>query len=246
MEQQASDLGMNRTGMSLSPRESKGMMENAGEGSVPGADSLAMADVRRQVMRESSGVGKVPPPATPKGMFTTTREMLKGNKPSVFIDHLGERLAFERTGVRLYDAILTKFADSDTWQGGPTRVELETIRDEELNHLHGLKDAIIRLGADPTVMTPAADVAGVASEGVLKVITDPRTNLAQSLQALLIAERADLDGWAMLINLAEGSGQDELARNFRQWHEHEQRHNALVNGWVSTAVDAELRRDLSH
>ena len=70
--------------------------------------------------------------------------------------------------------------------------------------------AIRSIGADPTVQTPSADVDGVASMGLIQVLTDPRTSVAQCLEAILIAELADNDGWQMLILFAEKMGMDDM------------------------------------
>src|SRR5690606_16566279 len=111
-------------------------------------------------------------------VLSTAKEMIKGHKPTAFIDKLSDRAAFERAGVRLYDALLAKFdASSQLWEGGPTRERLEHIRNEELEHFFLVKEAIEKLGADPTVMSPAADVSAVASMGVFKVVSDPRMTL---------------------------------------------------------------------
>jgi ferritin-like protein len=172
--------------------------------------------------------------------------MIKGHKPSVFIDKLGDRFGFERAGVRLYDALLAKFDASQSWEGGPTRERLAHIREEELAHFFMIKEAIEKLGGDPTVMTPSADVSAVASMGIFKVATDPRTTLLQSLHATLIAERADVDGWDGLIALAEGAGEDKLGKQFSRALKEENEHVAFVKEWVAKGMSADLRRDLGH
>ena len=63
----------------------------------------------------------MPPPTSLKGVAKTAVDMLKGSKPTVFIDKLGERAAFERTGTRLYQGALAKFDVLGSWDGGPTR-----------------------------------------------------------------------------------------------------------------------------
>ncbi|HZP40246.1 MAG TPA: ferritin-like domain-containing protein [Candidatus Binatia bacterium] len=123
---------------------------------------------------------------------------------------------------------------------GPTRAKLETLLREEASHLAMLARAFARLGADPTAQTPAADVAAVESSGVLKVI-DPRTDLAQSLDALLVAELTDNDGWWLLIDLARTLGHDELANEFGRALAEEERHLAQVRGRVAATTLAEAR-----
>ena len=46
-----------------------------------------------------------------------------------------------------------------------------------------LVQAMEQLGGDPTAQTPCADVTATASMGLIQVVTDPRTTLAQSLNA---------------------------------------------------------------
>lgn len=121
----------------------------------------------------------MPPPVTVRGVARTALGMLQGHKPAVLLDKLGERLAFERTGVRLFDGLLAKFEAGGSWPGGPTMEELVRFREHELEHLTLMKEALEGLGADPTAMTPSADIAGVEGLGVLQVITDPRTPTAR-------------------------------------------------------------------
>jgi hypothetical protein len=240
------DTGMNRTGLDTSPMQARELLHGLEEQAAPAesGDRLALAEIRKAYMREAEAIGSVPPPGSMKGMATTAMEMIKGNKPSVFIDKLGERLAFERSGVRLYDALITKWDVTGSWDGGPSREELAHIRDEELAHFHLVHTSLERLGADPTAMTPSADLAGVASAGVVKVVTDARTTLPEALQAQLIAERADVDGWSSLIELAEAAGQTDLANEFRQAHQREEEHVVKVKSWVAGAISADMSREL--
>ncbi|MEX0732268.1 MAG: ferritin-like domain-containing protein [Aquisalimonadaceae bacterium] len=241
----STDTGMNRTGVGFSPVRCEAMLDavKKGDGAVP-LENTGIADIERVYALEAEVIGNVPPPASLKGIVTTAKEMLKGNKPTVLMDKLGERLAFERTGVRLYDALIMKCEARGSWDGGPTLADLEHIRDEELAHFQLIHECIERLGADPTAMTPSADLAGVESSGVLKTISDPRATLPEALHAQLIAERADVDGWTMLIELAEAAGQTSLVDEFRQAHQREEAHAAKVKSWVSAAASADMKREL--
>lgn len=243
----STDTGMNRTGVAISPVRCEAMMSIPGqqEDAAP-PDNMKAAGIRRAYMEDSGIIGNVPPPASMKGAATTAKEMLKGNKPTVFIDKLGERLAFERTGVRLYDALITKYDVLGSWDGGPTREDLEHHRDEELSHFKLVQQCIEQLGADPTAMTPSADLVGLEGMGVLKTITDSRTTLSEALHAQLIAERTDVDGWNLLIDLAEAAGQTELANNFREAEEREEEHAASVKSWVTAAVREDMGRELGN
>lgn len=246
-EQEPTSTGVNRTGMGTAPINAGGMLENTSDTEAAPGDRVALAQERIRWIQASEAVGTVPPPPTPKGVLSTAKEMIKGHKPTVLIDKLGDRLAFERTGVRLYDALLAKFdAMQAGWDNGPTRDRLEHIRNEELQHFFLLKEAVEKLGADPTVMTPMADISAVASSGVLKVVSDPRVTLLQSLHAALIAERADVDGWDGLIALADAAGEDKLRKQFSRAMEEENEHVQYVKGWVTAGMQADIRRDLGH
>jgi rubrerythrin len=242
MKKTSSDVGLNRTGIQTSPIDSKEAIEGAKQGLPSSLGSEAgILEVRAVYAKESDGLGTVPVPATLKGMFQTAKEMLKGTKPTVFIDKLGERLGFERTGVRLYQAALLKFDIHGTWEGGPSREQLEKILRDELSHFMLVREAIEKLGADPTALTPSANLVSVASKGIPEVLVDPRTNLVQCLEALMVAELTDNAGWELLIELAQGLGQTELVEQFEQALGVEAEHLMLVRRWLSAGVTGEAR-----
>jgi rubrerythrin len=231
------DMGTNRTGAATSPLKSLRSKRisrdavpetGAGDGQLLEAERITWA-------RDASPVGTVPPPGTLKGVVKTAVEIASGHQPTVFIDKLGERLAFERTGARLYEALLAKFEAASVHEGGPTRAELERIRDDERRHVLVVTDALRQLGADPTAMTPSADVIGVASLGWVQVLTDPRTTLTQCLDVMLVAELADNDGWTLLVEIAQSLGFTKLADDLRTALLEEEGHLNDVRAWVTSA-----------
>src|SRR5690606_21457866 len=127
-------------------------------------------------------VGSVPIPATPKGMLKSAMEKMVGRHPETLINKLGERLAFERSGVRIYESFIEKCesATNDGKDVSPVPLErLWEFRNQEAQHFRLLKQSIESLGADPTAQTPDADVIGVSSMGLMKAIMDPRTSISQ-------------------------------------------------------------------
>lgn len=231
---EASDMGTNRTGIGMAPRLGEEMIRSA-EISIPtsGHDGHPIDALRQLYLHDAQPIGTVPPPGA-------ARHILQGHRPSVFLDRLGERLAFERTGTRLYEALIAKLDVVGTWEQGPTREELVAFHDEELAHFEMVREAIEYLGGDPTVLTPSADVSAVTASGVLQVVTDPRSSLGHSLQALLVAELADNDAWHMLIRLAEALGQNDLSRRFHQALLDEDRHLQSVRAWLTTELEQDL------
>lgn len=239
------DMGINRTAISLSPIDGPAMIEGAEAGGASSAGSSRDGAALRVLYASEAGpIGKMPPPATLRGVANTAVEMIKGNKPTVFLDKLGERMAFERSGVRLFDGLIVKYEASGSWEGGPSLSELLRFRSDEASHFVMVKDVIVGLGADPTAMTPSADLAGVESMGVIQVIQDPRTNLAEALHAHLIAELADTAGWELLSSLAEGLGHAELATKFRAALATEILHRDSLIRWLMSYSELAARGEL--
>jgi rubrerythrin len=232
------DIGANRTGIKTSPIDSKRTIQGAAEAAGPltGLDGAAIEAERIRWSRDAYPVGTVPPPGSLKGVIKSAIEAIEGHKVTVFIDKLGERLAFERTGSRLYDALLAKLEAADIHEGGPTREEIEKIRDDERQHYAIVRAAIEQCGADPTAMTPCADVVAVSSIGWIHALSDPRTTLTQCLDVILSAEATDCEGWTLLAQLADELGFDDLAMQFNEALQVEEEHAATVRTWVLTRL----------
>jgi rubrerythrin len=260
---EATVQGLNRTGTSVSPLGTRAMTDAVNEFSPPMPIDTGAAEAERLVyINESETVGSIPPPASIKGVVKTGIAKLKGANPSIFLDKVGERIAFERAGVRLYEALITKyqaveasasgllpqasqmFTPTDASAAGITSARdtespgetLVRIRSEELAHFRMLAESMEQLGGDPTAQTPCADVTATASMGFIQVLTDPRTTLAQCLNAMLAVELTDNAGWEMLAALAEDAGESELAGRFLGALSEEQEHLIIVKGWLNALV----------
>jgi len=229
-------VGTNFTGVQMSPQDTKSLLEAVEEilPDVPGdAKAIKLERVARN--EDADRIGSVPVPGSAKGMLKTAFDMVRGKSPEILIDKLGERLAFERSGVRLYEAMIAKAKALEETESDLVQV-LKHIRDEEFEHMNLVRAAIETLGADPTAMTPCADVAGVKALGVLQVLTDPRTNVAQGMGALLTIELEDNAAWELLIELAEAGGHPGIAESFQKAKEQEDDH--LIK------IKTLIRRDL--
>lgn len=236
MENQVA-TGMNRTGLDMAPLSKGDMVKyaQAEAGRTPESDGSFEA-VHMAYIEEAERVGSVPVPATVEGMASTAASKLTGKKPEVLIDKLGERLAFERAGTRLYEAMLLKCGAADSANNPIDVSALARIRDDEEMHFHLVHKFIERLGADPTAMTPCADVVGMQGMGLMQVISDPRTTVAQALNALLTAELTDNASWDLLVELAQQTGHDEMATEFSAALEVERQHVEMVRGWLRQAI----------
>jgi hypothetical protein len=163
---------MNHSGMLVAEDGGEKMLENTGLTRPRGGDETELAKIRLQYAKDADPVGTLPEPQQSGVM-------------AVLMDKLGERMAFERAGTRLYDALMVKCA-ADKSCKVPAK-ELKHIRDEEAMHFALVGAAIQALGGDPTAQTPNADVAGVEGAGLMQVLTDPKTTVAQALHAILVA-----------------------------------------------------------
>jgi hypothetical protein len=237
-------IGMNRTGIALSPRMGPEMIRAATEYSPGPTDGERISTVRALYDSQALPIGTMPPPASLKEASVTALEMLKGNKALVYMDKLGDRLGFERSGARLYEALIPRLQAGPNWEGGPTRQELEEIYSDELSHFHLMRRCIEELGGDPTVQTPSADVSATASLGVVQVLGDPRISLRHALHGIMVAELVDNEGWSALFELATSLGHREHAEQFRVALLAEERHLARVRGWLRAAVLSEANLEL--
>jgi hypothetical protein len=247
---EATAVGPNKTAASLVPKQVEKMLDAVTELSPPMPINTLPLDMERQYyIAEAEGVGSVPEPVE-KGTETASPVM------ELFFDKLGERMAFERGGARLYDALISKClaltnlenaaggngaqalagdgADSEAGEYGVGT--LRQIREEEVSHLLLLSKCVQKLGGDPTAQTPCADVTATASMGLIQVVSDPRTTLAQSLSAILTAELTDNAGWELLADIATQAGQPEMAEQFTAALQTEAEHLATVRNWLQSLL----------
>ncbi len=260
---QPTSLGPNLTGASLAPAAVVAMTQ-ATEEFTP-FDEIDVSEMETQKLayiEEADAVGSIPVPTTMKGVVKSGIAKLKGGMPSVFLDKLGERLAYERTGARLYEALLLKYeaarqASDDVLppvtlldaEGAARPTEeahaaLTRIHNEELEHFQLLTEAIVHMGGDPTCMTPCADVTALASSGFMQVLNDPRTTLAQCLNAMLAVELADNAGWELLAALADDAGESDLAGQFLGALCQEQEHLQIIKQWLTALVVVEPKPEV--
>ena len=238
-------MGMNKTGMQMSPLDAAEMKTAIPDSMMPSTsgDDRALSDMRSRYITEAEPVGSVPLPGTMVGAVTTGLEMMAGNQPALLLDKLGERLAFERTGTRLYDALITKFEALQDGSTSMTLADLQQIRQDEARHFSIVAEAIESMGGDSTTQTPCADLAGVESSGLMQVVTDPRTTIAQSLHAILVAELTDNAGWEMLLALAEDQGQAAMMTDFSLALTEERTHLQRVQKWFEEATTGAVISD---
>lgn len=231
-------MGMNRTGMEMSPIHSKLMLEGNQIMPPDQSDIAAFTATEKQYIHEAEPVGSIPMPGTIKGAFKTAMKKLSGSNPEIFINKLGERLAFERSGVRLYDHLIIKCLALTNGQSTPliSLEQLRHFREEETKHFQLVQQALQQLGADPSAVTPDADINAVAAQGLQKVLADPRSTIAQCLEVMLVAELSDNAGWELLIKLCDEMDLTDLSQQFTTALNEEQQHLIQVKEWLTKSV----------
>ena len=164
---------------------------------------------------------------------------LAGKNVGRVIDLLNERLAFERTGVRIYDRMLLRMRLSEDRDVQRMVDRMQRYRDQEREHEEWLEDQIRGLRADDHVPTEKSVLVLAETQGIERVVhRDPR--LDHDFHALLAAELADTAGWDLLVRIAHEFGDREATREFRQRHREEQEHVLFVRKVVERFVKREL------
>lgn len=260
---QATSTGPKLAGSVVSPQGGKAILDALHEFSSPELINTP-AQMPQQVVYidEPGAVAYAPPRSSIQAEIRTGMKKSTGKSdPFIFLDKIGERIAFECGGTRLYDALITKYqslcqqrgdrlpsvgklpgsqAEGSVLRGvAKDETPLETIsriRAEEQSHFSLLCQAMKQLGGDPAAPAPCADIIATGAAGLIQVVTDPRTTLAQCLNAVIAAELIDAAGWELLALLADEAGECALRGRFLGALSQEQQHLAIVQGWLSVLL----------
>ena len=242
-------LGMNKTGIDMSPVLSKEMIEASEKMALNGENIEADMMLFEQFYLDNDDpLGSVPMPGTVKGAVKSTMKMMTGHHPEVFINKLGERLAYERSGVRIYEQLIMKCEHAQANGLPGLKIPLATLQEfhhQEAEHFQMLVGCMKKLGADPTAQTPDADASGVAAMGQMKVIMDPRTSISQALEAMLSLELTDNAAWELLIKLAEDMDLPDMAEQFEHALAQEDKHLIQVKQWYEDSIRQQSMMRLS-
>lgn len=234
------EFGLNKTPTQLHPAMTQSMVDGYEE-FPPHTEEKAIDafTMRKSYIKNSEQLGSVPLPSTLQGAISTGVQAIQGNSPSVLIDKLGERLAFERGGVRLYDALITKCKSAEP---ALDTTMLEQFRNDESEHFALVQDCIVSMGGDPTAQTPCADSSGMVAMGLMQVLNDPRSSIPQCVEAILMAELADSAAWELLTDLAHETGLSDYVDRFQQAKLTEDHHMHTFKNWLERlTLNNELR-----
>jgi rubrerythrin len=167
------------------------------------------------------------------------KKLAEKNRTKV-IDLLTERLAFERAGVKLYDAILVKMESSAEEEIVAMLGQMREHRNQEWQHEEFLEQQIRELGGDAHGETEMSLLTKRESQGIEQVVFDPTSPLPHLFHALLAAELVDNAGWDLLVELADEVGDRDAKKEFKRCLKEEEEH--LV--FVREAMERFARREV--
>ena len=147
---------INRTGIMLNPELGAELLQGAKE-TVPSSDGNGedMRLERAEYLQEGTPIGSYPTLVNGQEAEDADESAPDAKGMTILLDKLGERLAFERQGTRLYEAFIQKVEGLPIADGKAPEVDsLRHMRDEECEHFELLQQAIVKLGGDATVQTP--------------------------------------------------------------------------------------------
>lgn len=166
-------------------------------------------------------------------------EILGKTNPEKVIELLSERLAYERSGIKLYDAILKKVKRSRHTQLKKLVKELEEHRDQEVEHAEWCAENIRMLGGDPDARTERVMLVETEAQGIEQIILGDAP-LSQMFHALNMAELGDNAGWAQLVGIAEQCGDEKAKKELQKRLRHEEEHLRLTHRILGMFVREEV------
>jgi hypothetical protein len=170
--------------------------------------------------------------AVPDGTGGVINEVHQHNT-ELLLRKLGQRLAFERASVRLYEALIFKCL---ALQKGQRKVvsldQLRQFRDEEVEHSLLLKKAIETLGFDADDWIPEMDSTLLSTLQIPKVFSKKNTTILQCLESVQIFATNDNAEWHTLHGLFTNMGLQDVSEEFNQAPEEDSRQLETISRWI--------------
>jgi bacterioferritin (cytochrome b1) len=155
-------------------------------------------------------------------------EKLAKKNATKVIDLLNERLAFERSGVQLYDTLLSRLRTATEDPALKALLgQMKEYREEEKEHEEWLEEQIRALGGDAHAPTEHSVLVQAESEGVERVMRRDES-IPHGFHALLTAELADNAGWDLLVQIADEFGDSDAKKEFKKRLHEEEKHLLFV------------------
>jgi len=170
--------------------------------------------------------------SVPDGTVSDIKRVHQHNT-ELLLNKLGQRLAFERASVRLYEALIFKCLAIQKSKKNLIPInQLRQFRDEEVEHSQLLNKAIETLGFDVDECIPAPDSNLLSSLQIPKVFTKTNTSILQCLESVQIFATNDNAEWHALHGLFTNLGMKELADEFNQALEEDSVQLEVISRWI--------------
>jgi hypothetical protein len=153
---------------------------------------------------------------------------LAEKNPQQVVDLLCERLAFERSTVKLYDRILEALGGAPDASMRDLRATMAKHRQEEDEIASWLEGRIRELGGGEGADTDLARLATREARGIEEVAANDAADLTHLLHALLAVEGVDVAGWDLLVELADAAGDARAKRELERCQRREAEHLAFA------------------
>ena len=152
---------------------------------------------------------------------------LKYNRDNL-VSLLAERATFERAAVALYDAVLDAAEDLDQPVVVASIDTLRLHRDEEEEHAEWVEGLIDKLGGSP--QPELANVAHREAYFLVDVVRDAHAarSALPIFYALLSSELMDVEGWKLLLEVADEVDDPDAVIELKMRVAREDRHLELV------------------
>ncbi len=136
----------------------------------------------------------------------------------LFVSKLGEKLAYDRAFLRLYEAYLDKRWGKD--QSKPHvpdagQTEFREIVATKRRQLDRLVNTIVAAGGSSESLVPSRELAAIAQLGIVSVFTDPGCSLRCLVQAIRVVELAGRNAGLYLMRVAYASRETLFAKELQ-------------------------------
>jgi bacterioferritin (cytochrome b1) len=155
------------------------------------------------------------------------KELAKHN-PEKILDLLIARLTFERTGVKLYDSVISKIRAQKDPDAHRMLETLQEHRDEEKEHEEWLEEQVRALGGDAHGSSDMSRLEARESKGIEDIVLDGDNDALHLFHALLAAELADNANWDLLVQIADQAGDRDAKKQFKKRLHEEMEHLVFI------------------
>ncbi|MES2744947.1 MAG: hypothetical protein V4655_05950 [Bdellovibrionota bacterium] len=148
------------------------------------------------------------------------REGFPSDARALFLSKLGEKLAYDRAFLRLYEAYLEKRWGKGNDKGTIKTAEVGQFEFQEIvvtkrRQLDRLVNTIEAAGGSAQSLVPSRELSAIAQLGIVSVFTDPGCSLRCLVQAVRVIELAGRNAGLYLMRVAYASRETIFAKELQ-------------------------------